>query len=170
MALYILVAIILLPLIEIAVFIVIGGAIGVLPTVVLTVVTAVAGTMMLRQQGLSLVKRMQSELDSGRVPGEDIMQGTMIVLASLLLLIPGFVTDFIGLLLFIPPVREALARFIIARSGVTVVRHGHAYKRQDGVVDLDEDEWSQRGQNDGSDTNTRRIDSPWSEDETGGRR
>ena len=102
MGLYIIAAILLLPLIEIAMFIWVGGLIGVFPTILLTVITALAGTVMLRQQGLSLLMRMQTELDAGRTPGNEVMQGAMIVLASILLLIPGFVTDAIGLLLFIP--------------------------------------------------------------------
>ncbi|WP_346893034.1 FxsA family protein [uncultured Roseibium sp.] len=161
MILYILAAIILLPLIEISVFIWVGGAIGVLPTVLLTILTAVAGTLMLRQQGLSLVMRMQSELDAGRVPGKDMMHGAMIVIASLLLLIPGFVTDAIGLLLFIPPVRDMLARFIISRSDVVVVQGGSHYRREEGVVDLDEEDWSRTDGETSAKGPTNRI-SPWS--------
>ena len=168
MALYILAAIILLPLIEIAVFIAVGSAIGIFLTVLLTVLTAIAGTVMLRQQGLSLVMRMQSELDAGRVPGEDIMHGAMIVMASVLLLIPGFITDIIGLLLFIPPVRNALARFIVARADVVIVQGGTVH-RGDRVVDLDEGDWSDAEENQGSDRtsgsgSTPRI-SPWSGDD-----
>jgi UPF0716 protein FxsA len=122
--LYIIAGIILLPLIEISVFIWVGELLGVLPTILLTVLTAMAGTLMLRQQGLSLLMRMQKELDGGRAPGNEVMQGAMIVLASILLLIPGFVTDAIGLLLFIPPVRESLAKFIIARSNVVIMEGG----------------------------------------------
>jgi UPF0716 protein FxsA len=161
-ALYILAAIILLPLIEIAVFIQVGSAIGVLPTVALTILTAVAGTLMLRQQGLSLIMRMQSELDAGQVPGADLMHGAMIVLASLLLLIPGFVTDAVGLLLFVPPIRDAIARFIISRSNVTIVQGGSVRRSEDGVVDLDTDDWS-RKDDDPPSAGAPRI-SPWSDD------
>lgn len=145
MGLYIIAALILLPLIEIAVFIWVGGLIGVLPTILLTVITAMAGTIMLRQQGLSLLMRMQSELDAGRAPGNEVMQGAMIVMASILLLIPGFVTDAIGLLLFIPPVRSALANFIVSRSNVVIVQGGAAQGRRDEhVVDLDQGDWSEK--------------------------
>ncbi|MEP3045236.1 MAG: FxsA family protein [Roseibium sp.] len=144
MGLYIIAGILLLPLIEIAVFVWVGGEIGALPTILLTVVTALAGTMMLRHQGLSLLMRMQTELDAGRAPGGEVMQGAMIVLASIFLLIPGFVTDTIGLLLFIPPIREALVNFIIARSNVVIVQNGTTqYRREDGVVDLDAEDWSE---------------------------
>ncbi|MHA7775551.1 FxsA family protein [Roseibium sp. M-1] len=167
MGLYIIAAILLLPLIEIAVFIWVGGLIGVLPTVLLTLVTAVAGTLMLRQQGLSLLMRMQKELDAGRSPGNEVMQGAMIVLASILLLIPGFVTDAIGLLLFIPPVREALARFIISKSNVVIVEGGTGKRRpQDGVVDLDEADWSEKKDGPAGGDSQPRF-SPW-QDGSGG--
>lgn len=68
MGLYIIAAILLLPLIEIAMFIWVGGLIGVFPTILLTVITALAGTVMLRQQGLSLLMRMQTELDAAAHP------------------------------------------------------------------------------------------------------
>ncbi|GAB2186362.1 FxsA family protein [Roseibium sp. LAB1] len=161
MGLYIIAAILLLPLIEIAMFIWVGGLIGVFPTILLTVITALAGTLMLRQQGLSLLMRMQTELDAGRTPGNEVMQGAMIVLASILLLIPGFVTDAIGLLLFIPPVREALARFIIARSNVVIVDTGNGMRRpNDGVVDLDEADWSEKNSGSGGASGQPKL-SPW---------
>ncbi|WP_298812330.1 FxsA family protein [uncultured Roseibium sp.] len=167
MGLYIIAAILLLPLIEIAVFIWVGGLIGVIPTILLTVITALAGTFMLRQQGLSLLMRMQQELDAGRSPGNEVMQGAMIVLASIFLLIPGFVTDAIGLLLFVPPVREALARFIISRSNVVIVQNGQTGRTSgEGVVDLDAGDWSEKGDGtEGGPTGTGqpRI-SPWKDD------
>lgn len=170
MGLYIIAAIVLLPLIEIAVFIWVGGTIGVLPTILLTVVTALAGTLMLRQQGLSLLTRMQKELDAGRAPGNEVMQGAMIVVASIFLLIPGFVTDAIGLLLFIPPVREALARFIISRSDVVIVQGGPGMDRpEDNFVDLDRDDWSEtsHGSESGSSGKGQGKISPWNEGSKG---
>ncbi|WP_299819511.1 FxsA family protein [uncultured Roseibium sp.] len=170
MGLYIIAGILLLPLIEIAVFIWVGGMIGVFPTILLTVITALAGTLMLRQQGLSLLMRMQKELDAGRAPGSEVMQGAMIVVASILLLIPGFVTDAIGLLLFIPPVREALVRFILSRSNVVIVQGGTAARRPgDGVVDLDAEDWSEKnggGSGGAAGTGQPRI-SPWNNDDPG---
>ncbi|MEM5583240.1 MULTISPECIES: FxsA family protein [unclassified Roseibium] len=164
MGLYIIAAILLLPLIEIAVFIWIGGLIGVFPTILLTVITALAGSLMLRQQGLSLLTRMQKELDAGRAPGNEAMQGAMIVLASILLLIPGFVTDAVGLLLFVPPVREALARFIISRSNVVIVNGGSgAYRPDDHVVDLDQEDWSEKNGGPSSGDTTQARISPWNE-------
>ena len=145
MGLYIIAGILLLPLVEISVFIMVGGVIGILPTILLTVLTAVAGTALLRQQGVSLIMRMQAELDQGRTPASEVMHGAMIVLASILLLIPGFMTDAIGLALFVPTIRSALADFIVSRSNVVVTGAGSARRSPgDGVVDLETGDWAEK--------------------------
>lgn len=143
LGLILLLALIGLPLIEIAVFVEVGSEIGAVPTILLTVLTALAGTVMLRMQGLSLLTRMRAEMDRGEVPGEDIVQGALIVVASFLLLVPGFVTDAVGIALFIPPLRAVIARAVVRNARVTVVRPGGpGARRGDGVVDLDPDAWS----------------------------
>ena len=149
-----------LPLIEIAVFVIVGGEIGALTTILLTVATAIAGTVMLRLQGLSLITRMRGEMDAGRVPESDLVEGTLMVVASVLLLIPGFVTDAIGLLLFIPPLRAALARVAVRNAQVTIVgaqTRGPGMRPDRGVVDLDADDWRDVDTGAGP----RRDDSPW---------
>jgi len=150
-----------LPLLEIAVFVQVGGEIGALATILLTVATALAGTIMLRLQGLSLLMRMRGEMDAGRVPGEDMMQGALMVVASLLLLIPGFVTDAIGLLLFVPPLRAAIARLAIRNARVTVVQAERRGRAGEPVVDLDADEWADVDRNRGP----RDDGSPWITDD-----
>ncbi|WP_417767008.1 FxsA family protein [Stappia sp.] len=157
LGLILLLALIGLPLIEIAVFVEVGSEIGAVPTILLTVLTALAGTVMLRMQGLSLLTRMRAEMDRGEVPGEDIVQGALIVVASFLLLVPGFVTDAVGIALFIPPLRSLIARAVVRNARVTVVRPGQpgGARRGDGVVDLDPDAWSdvnQNGRNGNGDT------------------
>jgi UPF0716 protein FxsA len=144
LGLILLVALIGLPLIEIAVFVEVGSEIGAVPTILLTVLTAIAGTIMLRMQGLSLLTRMRAEMDRGEVPGADIVQGALIVVASFLLLVPGFVTDAVGLALFVPPLRAAIARLVVRNARVTVVRPGmqRGADRGEDVVDLDPDAWS----------------------------
>lgn len=139
MAFLVLAGLILLPLAEIAVFIMVGEEIGVLPTILLTVATAIAGTAMLRHQGLSLVRKMQGELDAGRVPGEEMMHGVLMVTASILLLLPGFLTDAIGLLLFLPPLRALLVRRMASRA--TIIAAKRSGTRGPTVVDLDAEDW-----------------------------
>ena len=136
-----------LPIAEITAFILVGGAIGVLPTIGLVVLASDGGAALLRVQGFGAMSRIRQELDAGRAPGQALAHGAMIMLAGILLIIPGFVTDFFGLLLFIPPVRELAWRFL--RSRMTIVtgfppgfggRPGHA----DGkTIDLDADDYSE---------------------------
>lgn len=161
--LIILIALIGVPLLEIYVFVAVGSEIGALATIALTVLTAIAGTIMLRVQGLSLLTRMRNEIDAGRVPGEDLIHGALIVVAAILLLVPGFVTDAIGLILFIPAVRSAIGRYLVAHSDMTVVSAAGVRRSGDNVVDLDESDWSSKPREDFGDASmpdTRRI-SPW---------
>ena len=112
MALLLLIAFIAIPLIEIAVFIEVGGLIGVWPTIGLTVLTALLGSWQLRSQGLKTLESARLQLDQGIMPGKELFNGVCLLIGGGCLLIPGFVTDFFGALLFIPPVRELLRRFV----------------------------------------------------------
>ena len=84
-------------------------------TIGLVIASSVAGVVLLRLHSFGLVTRVGREMEAGRDPSREMVQGAMILLAGLLLLIPGFVTDIIGLLLFIPPVRELAWRFLRGR-------------------------------------------------------
>jgi UPF0716 protein FxsA len=125
---------------EISVFILVGEAIGVLPTVLLVFALSAGGLVLMRRQGLGALVRIRTELDQGRMPGEAMGHAAMIVLAGTLLIIPGFVTDAFGLLLFVPAVRTALWRAIGRRLKVRVVTTGPAGRARGGpVVDLGPD-------------------------------
>ncbi len=97
-----------MPLIEIAVLIQVGGWLGLWPTLGLIVLTAIAGTWMLRRQGFAVLTRAQSQLEAGTVPLAEVFEGFCLVIAGALLLTPGFVTDAIGGALLLPPVRTWL--------------------------------------------------------------
>ena len=112
MALILLAVFIGLPLIEIVVFIEVGGVLGVWPTIAATVATALAGSLLLRAQGLATLMRARAQMDQGQLPAREMFEGICLVLAGGLLLTPGFITDTLGLLLFVPPFRELLRRFI----------------------------------------------------------
>jgi len=103
------------PILEIAVFILVGGQIGVFPTLAMILVTAVFGTILLRVQGFALIARIRGEMQANRVPGRELVHGAMLLAAGLLLLTPGFVTDSIGFLLFIPPIRDSIWAFAASR-------------------------------------------------------
>lgn len=109
-----------LPLIEIALFIAIGAQIGLLATLGLIVLGALAGVSILRGQQERALAMMQGGL---RVqPGTFLAQGAFRVLAGLLLILPGFLTDALGLLLLIPPLQRALVRALAAGATVTTTR------------------------------------------------
>lgn len=113
----------LLPLLEIYVLIQVGGAIGGLFTVLLVILMAILGLLTLRLQGVATAFRARAALARGELPGSALLQGLWFLLAGVLLLIPGFITDGIALLLFLAPVRRALGRFLIG-SVLAPLRRG----------------------------------------------
>lgn len=99
---------IVIPLIEIALFAAIGGEIGVLNTLLLCVASATAGIMILQRQGLSTFFNLNEANRSGEMPIQQIFDGFCLFIAGILLIIPGFFTDFIAFALLIPPIRVFL--------------------------------------------------------------
>lgn len=115
MAGLILLAFILVPIAEIAVFIEAGQIIGLGWTLAVVVATAAAGTWLLRRQGLQVLAQVQARLNRGELPVGEMFAGLCLLVAGALLLTPGFLTDSVGLLLFIPPVRNAIGYFVLRR-------------------------------------------------------
>jgi UPF0716 protein FxsA len=111
MGIFILAAFIAVPLNEIALFIEVGGLIGLGWTLAVIVATAVAGTILLRVQGLATLERARRAFDQGQLPAHALFDGLCLLFAGALLLTPGFATDMVGFLLFVPAVRAALRRF-----------------------------------------------------------
>ncbi|NCQ23417.1 MAG: exlusion protein FxsA [Rhodobacteraceae bacterium CG17_big_fil_post_rev_8_21_14_2_50_63_15] len=103
---WLLVALIAVPLIEIALFIQVGGAIGLWPTLVYVLLTGLLGTWLLRMQGALALSRLRRSLSEFDDPSEPLAHGAMILFAGALLLTPGFFTDSIGFALLVPPVRR----------------------------------------------------------------
>jgi UPF0716 protein FxsA len=138
-----------LPFVEIAGFIVVGSKIGVLATLGLIVLSVFMGFFLLRFQGLGLIQRIREETSAGRTPKRELVHGVMLVFAAFLLIIPGFLTDIIGLLLFIPAVRDIGWRCISDR--VVVVdsarrRPGRpdSPRTKDRVIELDPEDYSSK--------------------------
>lgn len=96
------------PVLEIAVFIEVGGKIGLGWTLAIVIATAIAGSTLLRLQGLATLRRAQESLARNELPLREVFDGMCLVFAGALLLTPGFVTDTVGGLLFLPPVRYFL--------------------------------------------------------------
>ena len=115
MGILLLAALIGVPLIEIGLFIEIGGFIGLWPTLALVVLTAAIGSWQLRAQGLATLARGRQQLDRGQLPTRELFDGFCLVIAGALLLTPGFMTDAVGLALFVPGFRDMLRRFLASR-------------------------------------------------------
>ena len=117
-------AFLLVPLVEIGLFIQVGGLIGLWPTLLVVVLTAVAGTWLVRSQGQRALARLRTSFQTLRDPSEPLADGAMILFSGALLLTPGFFTDAVGFLLLIPAVRRAAFRWLSRRVSVTRVVMG----------------------------------------------
>ena len=91
-----------IPVAEIALFIQIGDVIGLWPTLGTIVLTALVGTALVRAQGIAVLGRIQAETQQGHLPVGELISGACLVVAGLLLVTPGFLTDFLGFCLLIP--------------------------------------------------------------------
>ncbi len=118
--LFLLLAFIGVPAAEIALFIVVGGEIGVWPTIGLIILTAVGGSMLIRHQGMRTLLSARETLARQELPLQEAFDGICLVAAGFLLLTPGFMTDSIGLLLLVPPFRTLIRGPIIRRMNVHV--------------------------------------------------
>lgn len=115
--LFILIAI---PLLEIALLIKVGQLIGVLPTVMIVIGTAILGILVLRQQSFGVVARASEAIAAGRTPIGPVVDGAFQMLAAILLISPGLLADTIGLILLVPFLRRGLGQLIVGglvRSG-----------------------------------------------------
>jgi UPF0716 protein FxsA len=153
-----------LPLAEIAGFVMVGRWLGVWPTLGLVILSGLVGATLLRVQGLGVLRQIQAEGRDGRVPGETIIHGAMIVFAAILLVLPGFLTDILGLLLFIPAVRTLLwglvGQKVVVRSSYSASTRRNPFgdpqnnpTPRDRTLDLGSDDYQRKSN----------PSSPWSD-------
>ncbi len=143
---------VVVPIIEIAIFVALGGLIGFWWTMGGIVFTAILGSFLLRQQGMSVLFSIQNKLNAGGFPAQEIVDGVMLAIAGALLLTPGFFTDAVGFSLFVPQVRHFLFAELRKRVKIVSVNsyqsqyHSgfsdpHRPRDEDGVIDLDDEDW-----------------------------
>lgn len=128
------------PILEIALFIQVGGWLGLWPTLAIVVATAIAGTMMVKSQGAQALAKLQRSFNDLTDPTEPLAHGAMILFSGALLLTPGFFTDALGFALLFPGVRRFLMRQIGKRIEVRSVVSGQERWRarpDDDVIDGD---------------------------------
>lgn len=111
------------PILEMWLLIEVGGLIGALPTIACVLLTALIGATLLRQQGVSTLLRARQRLDHGEVPAREILEGLMLAIGGALLLTPGFITDAVGFVCLIRPLRNAVIDQML-RRGVIQMQAG----------------------------------------------
>jgi UPF0716 protein FxsA len=138
---------VLLPLLELAILVEVGRRVGTIPTVALVVVTGVAGAWLAKREGLAALARIRADLHEGRMPGPAIVDGVIILLAGLVLITPGLLTDVLGFLCLIPATRRVIRAQVWriltraveqGRADIHVSYGGPPYRDPD-VIDHDPD-------------------------------
>lgn len=130
---------IIIPIIEITVLMQVGALLGVWPTIAIVIFTAWLGAKYVRQQGIATLNSVQNKMAQGQMPSDEIVTGLMLLVAGVLLVTPGFVTDFLGLSLLLPAVRQAIAGSVkshIATNGASTQSfqfhsQGNVYEHED---------------------------------------
>ena len=107
-----------IPLFEVYLLIEVGSEIGAIPTISLTVFTAVLGGLLVRTQGFVTTMKVRRAMDRGETPAIEMLGGMLLLMAGLLLLLPGFLTDLVGFLLLVPAVRQYLVLAFLKHSKV----------------------------------------------------
>jgi UPF0716 protein FxsA len=107
---------IVLPILEIAVIIQVGEAIGVWWTIALLFADAFLGAWLLRHQGGAAWRRFNAAISEGRVPAREVLDGVLIVFGGALLITPGFISDFFGVLFLLPPTRAVIRKWMLRRG------------------------------------------------------
>ncbi|CAH8182773.1 FxsA family protein [Vibrio aestuarianus] len=115
---------IFVPIIEIGLFIQVGGILGLWPTIALVLLTAFVGASLVRSQGLQTLLSVQNRLQQGELPAQQIFEGVMLAVAGVLLLTPGFMTDTLGMLVLLPAPRAIIAKYLMSKMVVKGMASG----------------------------------------------
>ncbi|SMY37806.1 phage T7 F exclusion suppressor FxsA [Photobacterium malacitanum] len=106
---------IVVPIVEIGLFIQVGGLLGLWPTIAIVLLTAVIGASLVRSQGIATLISVQNKLQQGEMPTQEIVEGMLLAVAGVLLLTPGFMTDALGLVLLLPSSRAKVAQLLMQK-------------------------------------------------------
>ena len=146
---YLFLAFLLVPIIEIALFIQVGGLIGLWPTLLIVVLTAMLGTSLVRNQGLMTLGKLQQSFERLENPSEPLAHGAMILISGALLLTPGFFTDAVGFALLVPGIRNWLIVRLSKRVKVQSFQTGAGFqahtqtRRRPDDGDIIDGEWEE---------------------------
>lgn len=102
----------IVPLVELALLIKVGSIIGVMPTLAVVVLTGLFGALLARHQGLKILSHIVADLDAGLLPATSLIEGLIVLIAAALLITPGLLTDALGFLLLVSPLRLWLIHYL----------------------------------------------------------
>ena len=119
---------IVVPIIEIMVLMNVGAWLGAWPTIAIVIITAWLGAKNVKQQGVATLNSVQTKMAQGEMPSDEIVAGLLLLVAGVLLVTPGFVTDFFGLSLLIPNVRNMLIKSVQAHLVMNITSAGFSYQ------------------------------------------
>ena len=114
---------VIVPLVDLAILVRLGQALGFWPTIGLVVATGTAGAFLARSQGLRVLRGIRTEMSVGQMPSTRLLDGLLVLIGGTLLLTPGLLTDLAGFVLLLPPTRSRLKE-ILRRRVERMVRSG----------------------------------------------
>lgn len=130
---------IVVPMVEIYVIVQVGHAIGVFDTIGLLLLVSFVGAWLTKHEGFIVLQRLRAQLDAGRAPTAELIDGVLVLGAGVLMLTPGFVTDAVGLLVLFPPTRALLRAYLRRRFDLQVFGGPGGSGRpgpDDGIIDV----------------------------------
>ena len=134
-----LLTIILLPVIEIYFFVKVGTQIGAISTVLFTLITATLGIGVIKYQGISSFMQARRSVMNTAQPGIEILSNLALFISGAFLLIPGFFTDFLGILLLLPPLRIILIKSFVRKAASRFARASQSSNKNKDYIDIDPD-------------------------------
>ncbi len=132
----------LVPILELALLIKIGGYIGIISTIILVALTGILGVTLARNQGYLVINKIKNSLSQGKMPASDLIEGLLILIGGVLLLTPGILTDITGFTLIIPHSRKIIARLVRKRFQIYLRRQNINYSRE--YVDIEPEDRDER--------------------------
>jgi UPF0716 protein FxsA len=120
--------VVVLPLLELYVIVQVGQQMGLIPTIALLIIVSAVGTSLVKREGLKIFKDFTEAIRQGVEPSVQIVHGVCILVAGVLLLAPGFVSDIVAIALLLPPTRSLITLVVLRRSRakITVIRATHS--------------------------------------------
>jgi UPF0716 protein FxsA len=127
------------PVIELFVIVQVAGVAGAWTTIAALILISIAGTLLIRWQGIELARRLMATVQQGRLPRNELVDGALLLVAGVLLLLPGFLSDIVAVLLLVPPVRALLRPPTLAAARrMATPRAGSRVRVWTSVVEVDE--------------------------------